>query len=364
MKQWLRIEIMALSLCVGSIAFMGCKGGSGEPTSAGKPGATAAGSSEVLARIGDTNITVAEFEMHISRNPAMRARITTPDQKRKLLDGLVEREALAQEAKRLGYEKEPEVQLALRSILASYMVKTEFNNKRAKEVTVSDQDIEKYYQANYVGRFKTGERIRVQQVLFSAPKNNPVLRKKSKVFALEALKQLRANPQEEKWFKKITQGSEAAKIGKPSVETTPPSDKAWLEHKYGKAFVDAAWNLKNANDLSDLIEDDNGYYFLRFIERQPESEIPLDDVKEQIRNVILSQARMDAYPVFVEEIKRKVGVQIFEKELDKIQIDASKPAPQNQPVPGAPPPPPAPSINTQPEPPAKDKPVTGDKPTP
>jgi peptidyl-prolyl cis-trans isomerase C len=373
MKQWLRIEIVAWLLCVGSMALTGCKAGSGEPKVTGKTGAKAPGSSDVVARVGNVEITAADFESQLSQqNPMIRAKFNSPDQKRKLLDGLVEREVLAQEAKRLGLEKDPEVQQGIKRILAAYYVRSEFNNKHAKDLTVPDADIEKYYEEN-ISHFKAPEKVRVQQVAFSAPKNNVVLRKKSKIQAQEALKELQAKPQDQALFEKIMHGSEADKTGKPSPADTPSfKDRDQLQQEYGKAFADAAFALKQANDLSGLMEDEKGYYFLRQTGRQPALDMPLDKVKDQIRATLLGKVRMDAYQTFIEETKRKVGVQVFENVLDKIQLDAANQGPQNPPPLGVPPqlggppqhgaPPP---LGVPPPPgPPKDKPMTGDKPAP
>ncbi len=362
MKHWLRIEMVALSLCVGSLALTGCKAGSGGSTVAGKTGANPAGSSEVVARVGNVEITVADFESQLSQqNPMFRARFNTPEQKKRLLDGLVEREVLAQEAKRLGLEKDPEVQGAVKRIMAAYFVRSEFNDKRAKDLTVPDADIEKYYQDN-ISHFKAPEKVRVQQVLYSAPKNNAVLRKKAKLQAQEALRQLHAKPQDQILFEKITHGSEADKTGKPSVVDTTFKEHDQLQQEYGKAFAAAAFGLKQSNDLSGLMEDEKGYYFLRQAGRQAAVDYPLDKVKDQIRTTLLSKVRMDAYQTFLEEMKRKAGVQIFENALDKVQFDASNQAPQTPP-PLAPPSAGQP-IKVQPENQPKNQPMAGNKTTP
>jgi hypothetical protein len=111
--------------------------------------------------------------------------------------------------------------------------------------------------------------------------------------------------------------------------------KAQLEESYGKKFADAAFALKKANDLSGIIKTDKGFYILRQSGRQGALDLPLEKVKGQIRTTLFARARGDAYKKFVEELKSKVGVKIFDDVLKQVKVDTTMPKGHRNPFPGA-----------------------------
>ena len=73
----------------------------------------------VVARVGESTITLGDVARHIARQPrSTRSRFVSPEQRIALLNNLVEFELLANEAKRLKLDERPAVQLALKAALA------------------------------------------------------------------------------------------------------------------------------------------------------------------------------------------------------------------------------------------------------
>ena len=68
-------------------------------------GLTEAQAAEVLATVGETEITVGEMAARLSdQSPYLRARYDSPERRREFLDNMIRFELLAQEAERLGQE--------------------------------------------------------------------------------------------------------------------------------------------------------------------------------------------------------------------------------------------------------------------
>jgi len=101
--------------------------------------------------------------------------------------------------------------------------------------------------------------------------------------------------------------------------------KAQLTETYGKVFADASFGLKKANDLSGIVQTDKGFYILRQSGRQGALDLPLEKVKGQIRTTLFARARGDAYKQFVEDLKARVGVKIFDDVVKKVKVDTSMP---------------------------------------
>ncbi|HEX3854123.1 MAG TPA: hypothetical protein VHW01_24335, partial [Polyangiaceae bacterium] len=73
---------------------------------------------QVLAKVGDREITLGEYAETLERmDPFERVRYQSADRRKLLLNEIIQVELLAEEAKRRGLDKQPETQERLRQIL-------------------------------------------------------------------------------------------------------------------------------------------------------------------------------------------------------------------------------------------------------
>ncbi len=289
---------------------------------------------EIVAKVGDQVITMKEFENQLNhQNPLIRARYKSLEQKKKLLDNLVQREAMVQEAKRLGLDKDPEVMQGFKKILARQLVNNEFNKKRVKQIQVTEEEIEKYYEENSA-RYHAPEKVRVHQIFFAAPSSDKSMVQKAKAKAKEILAKLKAKPGDRRLFLELAREYSDDEATKKVGGDTNFRTRAQLEESYGKKFADAAFGLKKANDISGIIQTEKGFYILRQSGRQGALDLPLEKVKGQIRTTLFARARGDAYKKFVEELKAKVGVQIFDDVVKKVKVDTTMPPGRRNTFPG------------------------------
>ena len=121
-----RRPVIIVTAVVIALALVAC-----QKQGPGQQQAAKADSGTVVARIGSEVITLEQFEEYLnSQNPLVRSRYSSLDQKKRLLQSLVEREAMVQEAKRLKLDQDPQVQLGLKKILARHLVNKVFNASR------------------------------------------------------------------------------------------------------------------------------------------------------------------------------------------------------------------------------------------
>jgi hypothetical protein len=72
----------------------------------------------IVAKIGDKNVTLCDFARTLDRmGPMDRLRYRSKERRRELLNDLVDVELLAQEARRRGLDKQPDVEEGIRQIL-------------------------------------------------------------------------------------------------------------------------------------------------------------------------------------------------------------------------------------------------------
>jgi len=329
------------------VSLAGCPsdgGSGGAPADKAVGGSVAAGSGEVVARVGDVTITLAEFEEQLNQqNPLIRARYNSLEQKKKLLDSLVEREAMVLEARRLGLEQDPEMLRGYKKILARHLVNTEFNNKVVKSLDIPEADLQKYYDENRE-RYNAPEKVRLYLIFLDASSADAAKRKAARAKAAELHAKLKAAPTDRRLFLETARESSADKLTSQVGGDTNFKTRDQLVQLYGAAVADAGFALKAANDLAPVIETDKGLFLVRQAGRQAALDLPLEKVKGQIRTTLFAKARGDAYKAWVDGVKTQSGVQVFDEVLSKAKVDTAgaagagglAPPPRELPRPGKP----------------------------
>ena len=100
----------------------------------------------VLARVGDTVITARDLEAQVGffgHSKYLVEHYSKPEKKKELLESLIQSEALYQEARRLGYDRDPAVKREVVNRMLQKEVDAQVNTQ-----DISDGDVEQYYQAH------------------------------------------------------------------------------------------------------------------------------------------------------------------------------------------------------------------------
>ena len=121
----------------------------------------------VLAKVGERTITVGDFlEALTSLDPIDRARFESPARRKELLDALIETEALAQEARAQGLDKDPAVAEELRMALRDAMLREIRATVPAPE-GLEASEVRAYYDA-HLASYAEPERRRLQAIVVSS----------------------------------------------------------------------------------------------------------------------------------------------------------------------------------------------------
>jgi peptidyl-prolyl cis-trans isomerase C len=294
------------ALAIGLLAVgVGC--GRGSQGGAGVGGGKA-GDKTVLARIDDRVITVGEVEAQINAmNEWARRRYSSPQQKKRFVESLVQVEVMAREAERRGYDRDPDVVRQLKQHMISKLVSEEIDRK-VKPESVSQADVERYYR-EHVADFQQPEQVRVSQILIS---DEAV----AKRVAAEA--RAAAPAASEKIFRELVAGHSEDEDSKPR-----DGDLAFIDRgttRYPKEIVEAAFVLERQGDLSPLVKTDRGYHLLRLTQRRPGFTRQLAEVAPEVRRLVLNELRARKMQDMVAEVRQRLKVEIYEDELAKVQI--------------------------------------------
>jgi peptidyl-prolyl cis-trans isomerase C len=289
---------------VGILFFVGaCKGNS----TAGPKGAS--NGEPALAQIDDMTITAADLKAILSRyanQPFVLARYSSLEKKKELLDSLIRYDVLAIEARKRGYERDPEVLRVAKDKMVRLFVQQEINDK-IKPTDVPADQIAQYYKA-HADDYVRPEMVRASEILVG---------ERSK--AAKVLAEVRAAPKSDmKAFRDLVAKYSEDIDSKQRGGDLTLFDRSTTQHP--APVVNAAFALKEVGDVSELVGTPKGFAILKLTERRPALSRTLDDAKVEIQRHLVDELRSKRRKELIEEARKSVKVEIFEDQLAKLDL--------------------------------------------
>ena len=84
---------------------------------------------------------------------------------------------------------------------------------------------------------------------------------------------------------------------------------------YDENFVNGALALKNAGDVSEPIESDFGFFIIKLMEKTEAHDVPLEEVKDKIREVLIETKAKEYYDEIYENWKRNAVIVEYKDRL-------------------------------------------------
>ena len=278
----------------------------------GKPGADPKGSGTpqvVLAQVDDIVITAADIKELLARyanQPFALARYSSLEKKKELLDSLIRYDVLAIEARKRGYERDPEVQRVAKDKMIKLFTQQEIIDK-VKASDVPDADVEKFYK-EHATDYVRPETVRASQILV-----------KEKTKAAKVLAEVKALPKADmKGFRDLVAKYSEDADSKPRGGDLIQFDRATTLHP--QSVVTAAFALKEIGDVSDLVATDKGFAVLKLTDRRPALSRALEEAKPEIQRRLLEDLRAKKKKEYVEEARKTIKVEIDEEKLAQLDL--------------------------------------------
>jgi len=285
------------------LAAAGCTSSKQEPAAPSAP----AKSGPVVAEVNGATITLDEFKKEIENLPPYLKPMTeTMDGRKEMLETMVIREMILQEAAKEKIDESPQVKEKLADLRKRLIVEAYLKKKVEEKASITDDEIKKFYEENK-DKFKHGEQIRASHIL--------VKDEKKLAEAQEALK--KGTPFEEVAKKYSTDGA-AAKGG----------DLGW----FGKGsmlpeFEKAAFALKEG-EISAPVKTKFGTHLIKLTGKRAAGSLPLEEVKDQIRQALLPQKQKEVFEKVKDELKKSAKYSIKEDVLKSMESAPAKDSPK------------------------------------
>ncbi len=266
---------------------------------------------QILAKVGKEVITVGSFADEINRkSPYLRARYESIDRRKELLKNIVRRELLAEEAARKGLDKDPDVQRTMKQVMIQKLLAKVYK-ERVESKGVTDEELQKFYKDHFK-EYNKPEQVRISVILV------PDKAQADKVLA-EANK---AKGNMRTWRELVRKYSQdkASKIRGGDLRYFDAQST-----RVAKPLVEAAFKMAKPGQITGPIKTDKGWYVIRLTHRRKAFKRTLDEVKDQITQRILRQKRSTAIKAFIEELKKKAKIKVYDNELASLKVDTSAP---------------------------------------
>lgn len=285
----------------------------------------------VLARVGDGVITARDLEARLSflgHSKYLMEHYSKPEKKKELLEGLIQSEALYQEARRLGYDRDPAVKRDVGNRMLQKEVDSQVNTQ-----SISDADVEQYYKA-HTNDFSRPDQVRLTRIVV-----------KDRTKALKVAAEAKALPKgNNEALRALVSKSSEDEASRARGGDTGTIDRNTTS--LPKAVVEAAFALAQVHDVSDPIQTEQGYTIIVLTQKQPGFSKSLAEAKGDIQSRLTYERRQQKRNTLMAEIRKKAEVQIDEAQLAKFTLPPSGSGPSAAapdrrspgPGPGAPPP--------------------------
>jgi len=252
----------------------------------------AAAGNKVVAEIGSEKITLGDIDIMIKQIPEQYQSMAEAH-KDMFLDSVVNQRLLYAEASKLGFDKDPDVCKQIEDASKDIIIKEYLRKEVEDKTTVSDEDAKKYYDEN-IDKFKEPEKLQVSHILVD-----------TEAEANDVLAKLKA-------------GSDFAELAKEKSKC-PSKDKGGDLGYIGKGqtvpeFETAAFALQ-PGQVSGVVKSQFGYHIIKVTAKQPEKTIPFNDIKDQLKQMLLADKQKERFDSVLKELKEKNKVVIYKDVL-------------------------------------------------
>lgn len=182
------------------------------------------------------------------------------------------------------------------------MINAVLEKEVASKVQISDAEVKKFYDDNK-DKFQQPESVRASHILVGVDAKATDEEKKKAKEKAEAL------------LKKIKDGADFSELAKKE-STCPSSQQGGDLGEFGRGqmvppFEKAAFALK-PGEVSDVVETKFGYHIIKLTEKKEAREVPLDQVKDRIRDYLKNQETQKKIGDYIAALKKDAKIELMD----------------------------------------------------
>lgn len=250
---------------------------------------------QIIAKIGDSTITVEDFETRIDNLPDSY-KVLIKKRKDEFMDNIVNDTLLYRAAVRAGLDKNEDVQRTIEAAKTKIVIARYLKDEVDDAVELTDEDIQKEYDDNK-NSYMTHEFMRVSHILVP-----------SRQKAEEILGELK-------------QGVPFADMARAkSVDPTAQSggDIGYFPKGQLMPEFERACESLEPGQISGIVKTRLGYHIILLTDRKPPVVKPLKDVRSTIENTLRKKRRNERFNDLLKKLRKETVVEINKKALEGV----------------------------------------------
>ena len=244
----------------------------------------------VVARVGDWTITQDEFNEKIKgvKDMVKDFNEKEPGAKAMLLNEIVRQQLLIQAARKEGLQNTKEIQTAMKEFENTLLVQ-EIVTRQTKDVTATEEDAKKYYEAN-TEEFKKPLEKQLREIVAG-----------TETEAKDILVQ-------------VLQGGDFAQIAKDKSKGKTKDNGGDLGFKTEASFpaMAAAVSTLNKGGVSSVFQGPDGFYIVKVEDVRGGDKVPYEEVKTDLLKFLKLRQQQQVLADKVKEIGQQIKVQVNE----------------------------------------------------
>jgi peptidyl-prolyl cis-trans isomerase C len=298
-----------LSLCLlGVVACDGADSGANDATVS--PGGSPADLGETLATVNGVVVGSKEFEQAAARKAPASGDALSAEEKKEVLDALVEEKLLYAEALRKGLDRDPKVQKVMVNTLLREDVYSTVKNG-----DFNDEMLQTYYE-EHKSEFVVPEKVQIKRILIKVTDARPDDAAKAEAERIrgdivktpDSFKDLAAKFSEDPYKRRGGDVGFVSKEGKPGLDS---------------AIVDKAFSLETGA-VSEVFKTTDGYNVVQVAARREQVERTFQQMKGSVLRKVKNDKMKELYDGYVSKLKTGATIKIDETKLAAVEIKNSR----------------------------------------
>jgi peptidyl-prolyl cis-trans isomerase C len=257
-------------------------------------------SAEVLAQIGKKVVTKADFEARIaSLPPEYQNRMKTDAQKKEFLEGFVQAQLLAMEARAQKMDKKKAVQTRIEDMTTSILAQEYARQILDKVPKTTDAQIKAQYEKNK-SAYLTPATVSAQHILVKVDAAAKPEDAKAALAKAEGIK------------KELDGGADFGKLAEKYSDDPGSKGRGgdlgfFAKDRMVPEFSQAAFKMKKG-EISSPVKTTFGYHLIKVNDIKAEKQMDLKEATPQIKQQLENQARQMAVQKEISRLKKKYNV--------------------------------------------------------
>ncbi len=300
---------LALAACGGPDAAAPVAAPTGGPAT----GASAAPQEDmgtVLATVGDVKVYSKEYEQVAQRKTPANGDTLSPEERKDILQKLIEEKALYQEAKTRGVDNDPKVQKVMINTLLRQEV---YSGVRNSDFT--QEELQAYFDA-HKDEFVVPEKVQIKRIFVRVGPDRADA--DAKGLAQQIYKDVTKDPakfgdiaaekSEDPYRRRSGDLGFVGRDGKPGIDTS---------------VVDKAFGM-NVGDISEPFEGGGGYNIVLVANKRERVERTFEQMRGSVLRKVKNEKYKDLYEKYVNDVVAKYAVTKDDAALEAVKVETPR----------------------------------------